>query len=122
MENANNNSKCKLTISVIAIVATFLLMVFLVRQMTKVAQPSAVGADRGAARAKDNATIRGEGAVALQNWGYVDQPRSVVRLPIEDAMKLTVQGYQKPAAFRTDVLARVEKATAPPPKPKNDYE
>ena len=109
-------------ISVLSIGAAFLLMVFLVRQMTKVAQPPPVGAERAIARAKDNAAIRGEGAAALQSWGYVDPTRGVVRLPIEDAMKLTVQGYQQAAAFHTDVLARVEKATAPPPKPKNEYE
>ena len=123
MENVNNTGKCgKVAISVLAILAAFLLVAFLVRQMTKVAQPVPVGADRAAARAKDNAAIRADGAMALQNWGYVDQPRGIVRLPIEDAKKLTIQGYQNAAAFRTDVLARVEKATAPPPKPVNPFE
>jgi hypothetical protein len=122
MDNVNNTGKAKCAVSVVAILAAFLLMVFLVRQMTKLAQPAPVGAERAAARAKENAAIRAEGATALQSWGYVDQPRGVVRMPIDDAMKLTVQGYQQAGAFRTDVLARVEKATAPPPKPKNDYE
>ncbi len=123
MENVNNAGKCtKIAVSVFAILGAFLLMAFLVRQMTRVAQPAGVGADRGAARAKDNATIRADGAAALESWGYVDQPRGIVRLPIEEAKKLTIQGYQNAATFRTDVLARSEKASAPPPKPVNPFE
>jgi hypothetical protein len=122
MENVNNNGKCKMTITVAAILATFLLMAFLVRQMVKVTRPAPVGADIAAARAKDNADIRAAGADAAKNWGYSDPARGMVRLPLEDAMKLTVQGYQNAAAFKTDLVARVEKASAPPPKPKNDYE
>ena len=121
MENVNNGSKGK-CIYVVAILATFLLMAFLVRQMVKVTSPAPMGADRAAARAKDNGDIRAAGAAAAQSWGYVDQPRGVVRMPIEEAMKLTIQGYQQPAGFRADVLARSEKASAPPPKVKNEFE
>ena len=102
--------------------ATFLLMTFLVKEMVRITQPVPVGAERSAARAKDNAEIRAGGADALKSWGYADQPRGIVRLPIEDAMKITVQGYQNPAAFRADVLARVDKANVPPPKPVNPFE
>jgi hypothetical protein len=123
MEHVNNSGKCsKVAISVVAILAAFLLVAFLVRQMAKVTQPAPVGAERGLARAKDNAAIRAEGAIALQNWGYVDPAKGLVRLPIDEAMKITLQGYQNPAAFRTDVLARVEKASAPPPPKKNEFE
>ena len=122
MAQTTNSGKTMTVISALAILAAFLLLVFLVRQMTRLAQPPPVGAERALARAKDNAAIRAEGAAALQSWGYVDQSRGIVRLPIEDAIKLTVQGYHNSAAYRTDVLARVEKATAPPPKPKNEYE
>lgn len=122
MENVNNTSKGKLTIYVVVALATFLLMFFLVEQMVKVTQPAPIGAGRAAERADENAKIRAAGADALKNWGYADQPRGIVRLPIEEAMKLTVQGYQKPADFRADVLARVEKANVAPPKPKNEFE
>ena len=122
MDNANNNGNGKLAIYVIAGLGTFLLMAFLVNQMVSVTQPAPVAAERATARATDNAAIRGAGAEALKSWGYVDQPRGIVRLPIDDAMKLTVQGYQKPAEFRTDVLARVDKANVAPPKPKNEFE
>jgi hypothetical protein len=122
METVNNNGKGKTAITIVAILATFLLMAFLVRQMVKVTQPAPIAASVGAARAEENAKIRAAGAEAAKNWGYSDQARGMVRLPVEDAMKLTVQGYQNAAAFKTDLVARVEKASAPPPKPKNEYE
>ena len=125
METVNDTGKARLTVTVIAILASFLLVAFLVRQMVKVAQPAPVGVDRGAARAKDNADIRAVGANALDNWGYVDQAKGVVRLPIRDAMTITIQGYQNAGAFQSNLIARVEKATASAPKPpekKSEYE
>lgn len=129
MENVNQNdccsSKCKNTAYIVAIVGSFLLVAFLVRQMVAYTRTAPVGAERGAARAADNAVIRAAGTDALKNWGYVDQAKGIIRVPVDEAMKLTVQGYQKPAAFRSDLVARVEKATAPGPKPpekKNEFE
>ncbi len=125
MDNVNQTGKTRLTITVIAILASFLLVAFLVRQMVKVLQPALVGADRAAARAKDNADIRSAGVSALDNWGYVDQSKGVARLPIQEAMKLTVQGYQNAGAFHSNMVTRVEKATAAAPKPpekKSEYE
>ena len=125
MDNVNNTGNTKLGVYVAAILGTFLLMAFLVKQVVDNLRPAPVGAERAAARARDNIDIRAAGADALQHWGYVDQTKGIVRLPVDEAMKLTVQGYQKPAAFRTDLVARVEKATAPGPKPpekKNEYE
>ena len=129
MENVNHNSnrshKLKTTAYVVAIAGSFLLVAFLVNQMIAYTQTAPVGAERAAARAADNAIIRAAGIDALKNWGYVDQAKGIVRVPVDEAMKLTVQGYQKPAAFRSDLVARVEKATAPGPKPpekKNEFE
>ncbi len=124
MENVNHNGNGKLAIYVIAGLGTFLLMAFLVRQMVAVTQPAPVAAQRAAERAANNAAIRGEGADALKTWGVVKEPstakaQGIVRLPIDEAMKLTVQGYQQPAAFRSNLLTRVEKANA---IPKNEFE
>jgi len=119
MENVTNKSNCKTTIYVITAVATFLLMAFLVNKMIKMTQPAAVGAERAAARAKDNADIRGAGAEALKSWGYVAEPatarpQGIVRTPIEEAMQATIKGYQNPAAFRTELAKRAEKAFSTP--------
>ena len=119
MENVTNKSNCKTTIYVITAVATFLLMAFLVNKMIQVTQPASVGVERAAARAKDNADIRGAGADALKSWGYVAEPatarpQGVVRTPIDEAMQATIKGYQNPAAFRADLATRAEKAYSKP--------
>ncbi len=120
MENVN--SKSKLTVAVIVVVATFLLMAFLVNQMISLTKPEPVGVARATERTVEGGRIRAEGIEKAKAWGYVDAPRGIVRLPVEDAVKLTLQGYQKPAAFKADLAARLEKASVAPPKPKNDYE
>ena len=51
----------------------------------------------------------------LTTYGWVDQPKGVVRLPIAEAMQLTLRDWQNPAAARSNLIARVEKATAAPP-------
>lgn len=125
MAEATNSRKAPTALYVVVVLATFLLMAFLVRQMVKYTAPAPINAARAAARAKDNADIRAAGADQLHNYGYVDQAKGVTRLPIEEAMKLTVQGYQNSAVFHSNLVARVEKATAAPPKPPekpNEYE
>jgi len=113
MENVNNG-KGRTVITVISIVAAFLLMGFLVRQMVKLTRPPGVDVARAAARAKDNAEIRGAGVDAWRNWGLVDKEKGVVRMPIEEAMKVTVQGYKDPAGFRSNITMRLDKAFPPP--------
>ncbi len=122
METVNNNRPAKLAIYIVAILATFLLVAFLVKQMIKATQPPPVSAERAAARTKDNNEIRSTQIQALNNWGYVDPAKGVVRLPIEEAIKLTVQGYKDAGAFHKDLAARAEKANAPAPAPKNEFE
>ena len=46
----------------------------------------------------------------------IDAQRGIVRLPIEDAMKLAAQKWQNPSAARADLTARAEKAAAELPK------
>lgn len=110
-------SKSKTVVTVVVVLATILLMAFLVRQMVNHTRPAAVGADRAAAREKDNAAIRQDAMAALQNYGWANQANGFARVPIDEAMKVTVQGYSKGAAeFRKDLLTRVDKANVAPPK------
>jgi hypothetical protein len=115
MENVNDTGKGKLAITIVAILAAFLLVGFLVMQMIRIVQPGPTGAERATARAKDNGEIRAAGEEVLKSWGYVNEPatarpQGIVRVPIDEAMKATVQGYQNPAVFRSNLLARVQKA------------
>lgn len=67
--------------------------------------------ERSAARAEVNTQATNE----LYGAAMTLKP-GVVRLPIGVAMDLVVQGYKDGGSFRSNLNARVEKATAPPPK------
>ncbi len=92
------------------------LFVLLVAIMKFSAPVPAIDADRAALRSKDLGQIRAAEAAALTTPGWADKDRGIVRLPIETAMNLYEKAAQNPAAARADLMARVEKATAPLPK------
>ena len=75
----------------------------------------AINADRAAVRAKALVEIRATENQALNHAGWIDENRGLVRLPIDLAMQITEREWQNPAAARSDLTARVEKATAPAP-------
>ena len=58
------------------------------------------------------------GTDALDHFGWQDQPKKIVRLPITNAMELIIREWKNPAAGRSNLLARVDKANPPPPPPK----
>jgi hypothetical protein len=96
------------------LVASFLFAVLVL--CLKYANPvPAIDADRAAERAKDLAGIRAAEAQALDNPGWIDQPRGLVRLPMAVALQLAAQAWQNPAQARADLMAREAKATAPAP-------
>ena len=76
----------------------------------------AIDADRASAISKALFEIHTNETVSLNNPGWIDQPRGIVRLPVVDAMKLAAQEWQNPAQARADLIAREEKASAPLPK------
>jgi hypothetical protein len=101
-----------------AILGSFLIVAALVWAMQHYTQPPPLGEDRVAARKKALAELRAAEASELETYGWVDQGNGVVRLPIAEAMKLALREWQNPAAARSNLIARVEKATAvPPPAP-----
>ena len=108
---------------VVAVLGAFLIVGALVRAMIHYTQPAPLGEDRAAVRAKALADIRGAEAEALEHPGWVDQAKGVVRLPIDEAMKLVERDWgQDPAAARSNLISRVEKATALPPKTPSPFE
>lgn len=77
----------------------------------------AIDADRGAALASALFEIRTNEEVSLSSAAWINRSRGIVRLPIETAMQMTAQEWQNPAQGRADLIARAQKAAAPPPKP-----
>ena len=99
------------------VIACFLFAVIIAAVEDSTPVP-AIDADRAAVRAKALAEIRAAETKALNQPGWIDENRGLVRLPISVAMQITEREWQIPAAARSNLTARVEKATAPaPPAP-----
>jgi hypothetical protein len=101
---------------VIGFLGCFLIVAALAWAMLHYSQPAPLGEDRIAVRKKALAELRQAEADELNNYGWVDQAKGVVRLPIAEAKKMALRNWQNPAAARSNLIARVEKATAAPPK------
>jgi hypothetical protein len=84
--------------------------------MYRYTHPAPITQNRIAERKKALAEIRSAEAESLNHYGWVDQAKGIVRLPIDRAMELMLQEYQNPAAARSNLVARADKASAPPPK------
>jgi hypothetical protein len=101
----------------IAVLGCFLIVAGLVWAMRHYTQPSPLGQERAAVRAKTLAELRAAEAEALNTTGWIDAGKGLVRLRIEDAMQWVEKEWARdPAAARSNLISRVEKATAPPPK------
>jgi uncharacterized protein YdaU (DUF1376 family) len=101
----------------LAILGACLIVAVLVQIMRHYTQPAPLNANRVAERTQALADVRGADADALNNTGWVDPTKGLVRLRIEDAMKLAEREWANPSAARSNLIARVEKANPPPPKP-----
>jgi hypothetical protein len=119
--NSETKSCCGCTAKVayaVAVLGAILIVVFLDRELKKYTQAPPIEGNRAAERAKALAEIRNAEKDALDNTGWIDQSKGLVRLKIEDAMALMETKWKNPAAARADLLERVEKANPPPPPPK----
>jgi hypothetical protein len=106
----------------VAVVLACLVFVGLVWKMRQYATSEPLGAERGAERARALMELHATETDALNNVGWVDQTKGLVRLPIAEAMKLTEREWRNPARARADLLARVEKANVKPPEKPSEFE
>ena len=115
--NTTPSNEGRLWPVVFAVVVASLIFAGLVWKMQQYTKPPPPDLARKAERAKALAELRAAEAEALSHPGWIDQTKGLVRLPISDAMKLAEREWQNPAQARSNLLARVAKATALPPKP-----
>jgi hypothetical protein len=114
--SADNRSRSSWP-TVVAVLAACLIFAALVWQMKKYTQPApAIDQARKAERAKARAELTAAETEMLNNAGWIDQTKGLVRLPIAEALKIAEHEWQNPAQARSNLIARVEKATALPPK------
>jgi hypothetical protein len=96
------------------VMACFILAA-LILAMKHSAHPPAIDADNAATRAKALAELRAAEFSALNNPGWIDQNRGIVRLPISIALQISENEWQNPAAARSNLIVRAGKAAAPAP-------
>jgi len=103
---------------VVTVLGALLIVGFLAWLMYLFTQPAPLGQNRAAERSKALTELRAYESDQLNNVGWIDPAKGLVRLRIEDAMKLIEQQWAKdPAAARSNLISRVEAANPPPPKP-----
>jgi len=108
---------CTLSAYVVGILGSFLVLGALSWAIYRYTQPAPLGEDRAAVRAKALMELRAAEAEALHTVVWVDPAKGLVRLRIEDAVAMVQRDWgQNPVAARSNLIARVEKATAAPPK------
>lgn len=106
----------------IGIAGTLLIVGWLAWLVAQRTRPPGVDQVRAELRRKNLAELRAENQAALTSYGWVDPTKGIVRLPVDRAVELTLQLWQDPAAGRSNLLARVAKATAKAPEKANPYE
>jgi hypothetical protein len=121
--SAYQEFRSSLAIYVIGVIGSFLVVVGLIWAMYRYTHPAPITQNRAAERKKALREIRAAEAESLNTYGWVDQAKGIVRLPIARAIDLTLQQYEKnPVAFRTNLVAAAEKAAAKPPEQPSKYE
>jgi hypothetical protein len=102
---------------VLTVLGAFLIVAALVWAMRHYTHTAPLDAERAAFRAKNLAELRAAEAEALNNTGWVDAGKGIVRLRVEDAMQWVEKEWARdPRGAWSNLVARVDKATAPPPR------
>lgn len=100
----------------VAVIGAFLIVAALVWVMRVYTRPAPLGEERAEFRAKTLRELRAANDEILKSYGWQDQARGIVHMPIAEAMKQVQREWRNPTAARTNLSARAEKATAPLPK------
>ena len=117
--------KAKLAVWATAIAGTFLLMAVLIWVMYRYTRPEDLNAARVLERYRFLEEVLTSEAKATTEYAWRDRSKGLVILPVERALELSLQEWQNPAAARSNLVARLQKAMEqppPPPPPVNPYE
>jgi hypothetical protein len=106
----------------IGVIGSFLVVGGLAWLVVVYTRPAVLGQDRIALRLKNLREVRAAESESSAQYGWVDQAKGIVRLPIHRAVEIAGKEWTDPAAARADLIARVEKATAKAPEPKSAFE
>ena len=109
---------------IVAGLGTLLIVTALVRVMIDYTRPAPPTEDRAQLRRKNLEEIRNANEDVLGNPNYVwqDEAKGIVRMPLKDAMDLSLKLWQNKDAARSNLFVRAEKAFAVPPKAPSPFE
>ena len=106
----------KFTVYIVAILAVLLIGYILMHAMRAYVQTPAINANRASERSAALAETRANAEKELRGDPvYINKNNGIVRLPIDRAMQLVIENGKDQAAFRSNLLARTEKAFKAPP-------
>ena len=106
----------------VGVLGTLLIMVVLVDFMHRYTRPEPITQTQVEQRRKNLAEVRTTSSNELHSAAWRDQGKGIVRIPLERALELTLTEWKNPAAARTNLIARAEKAFAKPPEKPNPFE
>lgn len=108
---------------VLGIGGALLLMAFLAWLMYRYTRPEEAGrAARAAERKKALTEIHAAEHDALTTYGWVAKDKGIVRLPVDRAVELSLELWKNPAAARSNLIERTEKAFPSAAQQKNQYD
>ena len=109
----------------VVFLATFCIVAFLIWATKQYTQPASISANRASERADNLKSVREAVGPILSEYGWQDQDKGFVRVPIERAMELTVKEWSNPSEGRAKMIERLKEATfvpAPPPEAPSAFE
>jgi len=119
----NRNNLGAAFIYFVAVLGTFLIVGFLIWATREYTRPGSIHKNRAAERMENLAAVKEAAAPLLTEYGWRDQEKGFVTIPVERAMELTIKEWADPKAARALLIQRVEEATqAPPPPPEEPSE
>ncbi len=98
------------------VLGAFLIMALLAWLLHHDTVAAPVGNNRARERHSNLVELVNVNTELLNTYGWKDQARGIVRIPIDRAMELTLQEWKNPEQAHSNLMARVQKATAPLPK------
>jgi len=108
---------CRGGMNAVVVLAALLVVAGLVWAMKHYTTPPLLTAERAAERTANLEELRAVETEAMENYGWVDPLKGIVRLPVDRAVELAAAAWQNPARARADLIDRVERATFVPPPP-----
>jgi hypothetical protein len=106
----------------VAVAGTFLILGGLAWFVLQRTRAPGIDQARAAERRKFLAEVRAADRLALETYGWIDPAKGIVRLPLQRALELSLAMANDPAAARSNLVARSDKASARPPEKPNEYE